>query len=330
MRLDTLRRNRSAKIVLLLAPVLVLGLMLRERASWRPRTLPHISPATALTFLPDGALLSTHDDGTLTLWRNGAQQSSHTLSGYRRGDILKFSPTGEVLAGCRADSYIQLWDSYTGKPLSFPRRKPLVPKWALIIFASDAKKIVIADSSTELWNRETGVSRQIFPNSAIQVFSPDSKTLAGTSYNTIELLDVQTGKPRQTLKPARPIGSLTFSPDGEILAGSSASYGGNKPVEVMLWDVRPGEVRFKRSLLADSYSGFMLLPTFSSDSRMLASFNKASNGFSSIQLWDVTSGQLLRALPARGQDTTGIAFSPDGSTLATTDQAGALTLWRIK
>jgi WD40 repeat protein/beta-lactamase regulating signal transducer with metallopeptidase domain len=52
--------------------------------------------------------------------------------------------------------------------------------------------------------------------------SPDGKTLAGAGDNVIQLWDVETGKElRQIAPPAGSLGGLLFSPDGRTLAGRS-------------------------------------------------------------------------------------------------------------
>ena len=48
-----------------------------------------------------------------------------------------------------------------------------------------------------------------------------------------------------------------------------------------------------------------------------------------IPLWDVASGQLVRTFGGGGYVWANVAFSPDGETLASSGQEGAISLWDV-
>jgi WD40 repeat protein len=75
---------------------------------------------------------------------------------------------------------------------------------------------------------------------------------------------------------------------------------------------------------------------FSPDGRVLATGSCAEvppSSFSCTQgetrLWDVAKGQAMDTLPGYANEVLSVAFSPDGKTLATTENDGTITLWDV-
>lgn len=64
---------------------------------------------------------------------------------------------------------------------------------------------------------------------------------------------------------------------------------------------------------------------FSPDGRIIAT----TNAFSTVKLWDGTTGQLRTKLVGHNGRPWAVAFSPDGSTLATGSSIGEIILWDI-
>lgn len=107
--------------------------------------------------------------------------------------------------------------------------------------------------------------------------------------------------PKDPFAPA--INAAALSPDGTTMAVSRVGVSGE------LWDVRR---RTKRKELRNA-SGVM---AFRPDGRLLVSSNAVSS---------LPSGKMLGLGP--GAQTTQLAFSWDGKYLATSDDAGRVTLW---
>ena len=115
------------------------------------------------------------------------------------------------------------------------------------------------------------------------------------------------------------IDSVSFSPDGELLAATTLQSN-----ETHLWELRSGR---RRHVLKGHIHG-VKASAFSPDNRTLAT----ASGDRKVKLWNVATGQQLAAfaLPER---CISIAFSPDGNSLAvgcSPNAAGAefIRVWR--
>ena len=147
-------------------------------------------------------------------------------------------------------------------------------------------------------------------------FSPDGKTLAsGSGDKTIRLSDAVTGKQKQTLTGHTwRVSSIAFSPDGKMLASGSDQ-------EICLWDAVTGAHKRTFTGYTGLYGARSL--AFSSDGRMLVS------GDDTIRLWDVVTGEQKRTFTGHTDEVYGVAFSPDGGTLASGSLDGTVLLWKI-
>lgn len=127
-------------------------------------------------------------------------------------------------------------------------------------------------------------------------------------------------------------GSMAFSLDGQILAVGS-QYG-----VIRLWRVQDGMLLHTLELCPGCATrGMMclLLVTdlaFSSDGTVLAVGvgGVANRGRdSAVRLWSVDEGTLLATLEGHRWDIAALAFSPDGTLLATGSKDGTIRLWGV-
>src|SRR5262249_39177421 len=107
---------------------------------------------------------------------------------------------------------------------------------------------------------------------------------------------------------------VAFSPDGHRIVSGSVDQ------TVKIWFAAPS-----LQLTFQGHHGWVTRVAFGPDSHQVAStsYNYASRDF--LQLWDPITGQRIQAFSAA--PANGLAFSPDGKTLASTGRGEVVWVW---
>jgi len=167
-------------------------------------------------------------------------------------------------------------------------------------------------------------------------FSPSGDILVTTDINGhIKLYSMATGKLLTEIQADNgSISSIAFSPDGKLLAAG----GGHK---AQVWDLVTLEQIFK-----SVFRGTVYDVALSPDSSLLAAAwgggGWACGSGGSIKLLDLSTGRLVSDFRLMGKglpggfdlssmvvDMKGVAFSPDGKTLAGINACGVAAIWNI-
>jgi WD40 repeat protein len=161
---------------------------------------------------------------------------------------------------------------------------------------------------------------------ATVVFAPDGKLFASGGWDgTIRIWDAQTREPRHVLAGLNGVAELAFSPDCRLLASAGE---GNL---VTLWDVATGS---EESRLTD-FRWPVQCVAFSPDGRLLATgggtLDNRPGAQGEVKLWDVTKQvPVARTLDGHTRGVLAIAFTPDGSGLATGGLDETIRLWDVQ
>ena len=156
-------------------------------------------------------------------------------------------------------------------------------------------------------------------------FSPDGKRLvSGSSDQTVRLWNVERGEEIATLPLAKPITTmaLAFSPCGSVIA--SGTFG-----QLHVWCAEKLTLLKTISQPEDSLKPFAL--AFSPCGQYLASGTWWHKGMQhmAIRLWDVATGENIHTFWGHTTDVQSLAFSPDGTLLASGGFDGTCILWNV-
>ena len=153
-------------------------------------------------------------------------------------------------------------------------------------------------------------------------FSPDGSYLvSGGHPNTIQVWDPFTGDLVYVLEGhVNGVQSLSFSPDGAILASGGGSDLG-KHQTILLWDLIAGFY----SSTPINYTDNVISLGHSPDGSMIATVGGIQDY--TLNLWDADTGDHLRELEGHEGHARKLAFSLDGSKLASGGLYGIIHLW---
>jgi WD40 repeat protein len=145
-------------------------------------------------------------------------------------------------------------------------------------------------------------------------FTPDGKQLAATLMgDAVQLIDVETAKVIRTFERGWAASACVFSPDGKLMA--TAGYEKEKDVYcARLWEVGTGKhLRYFPAGNSPAGNGRKRALAFSPDGATLAG---GGWGDARLRLWEVVTGKERTVFPRVAEPIQGVAFAPDGKTVA--------------
>ena len=296
----------------------------------------HALPVTATVFSTDGSLvISASDDGTVRLWSAADGSAVGTLGGqnYFIGTVA-FSPDGTLCASAGGDETIQVRNTSDGSLV-----QTLVANTnyvSSLAFSPDSGRLASGggplDPTIKIWQISNGALLNTIPATTNGVmalaWSPDGLTLvAGGDSVEQKITFWSTNGTLQGFLPGTAswhtngVTALAFSPQGNLLAS-----GGRRPGNmVRIWTNSIGGIWTPgvvvRTYLSTATNNNVECVTFSPDGTLVGYGRTAVN----VLKIGLPNGTDL-TLGAGTNPVFSVAFSPDGSTCAATDQ-NTVNIW---
>ena len=270
-------------------------------------TISSEASALSLAFSPNGKTLAAGgDDGAVRFWDVDSRKLENSLTaepGWIPG--MAFSPDGRTFVFRDPEGMLQTWDLAGGEPVQtdsmvfgFPagvpggfvfgpegrwlgliRHSSEFPKGRLEFVSLDGR-----DAPSVEPDEESGVLLNLAFNSPLVKMATLGMDPGGT-HGVVRLWAVQDNRLALDLEFEAPSStdSVSFSPDGSLLATGSAEYG------VQLWDGNTGQLL---TTLEDWFEAPFEAVTFSPDGRWLARSGTFAGLVSIYEVGDLASDSI--------------------------------------
>jgi WD40 repeat protein/serine/threonine protein kinase len=329
-------------------------IVVTSAAGGQPKVLGRPDAAVqALAFSPDGQLVySSGSDGYIRTWGAAGELAAWQSGPPGRGVVaLAAGIEGAALAACSSDEQL-LIVSADGNLRSVGRCSTANP---FVVMSSDGKRLAVPmpGGGVLMWDADSDESRTLAAEQGEidrLAFSPRARRLVTASRSgQISIWDDPYDAPTITFSYGTSVFSVAMHPDGDLIAagGAAGDVLVGRVSSAASWRLRGQRVvydltftpdgkrivsggstdlriwplpRLPRSLERDD-GAFNV--AFSRDSRQVA----VDSVTGAPVVWNLDSG-LVTTGKDRRPPPTGVAFSPDGSLLASTSGEGTLTIVR--
>lgn len=200
----------------------------------------------SVAFSPDGDVIAGgSSDKTIKLWRISNGKLLRILKGHEKEDrSITFSPDGKIIASGSMDGTTKLWCVSDGKLLQFLKEQGDDHVFS-VTFSADGVVLATGGNNVNIWRVGDGEllhtlsgpeGRFKYVNSI--VFSPDGQHIASANGDrTIKIWRTSNWELLNVISCPEDVGKIKFSPDGEIIVGTSGRYG---DMTVQFWRVSDG------------------------------------------------------------------------------------------
>ena len=295
---------------------------------------PHFPwPYPKVAWLDNQTLASTRDYPGIELWDVAQKCPRETL--LRDENIYTYTvlPYGRML-GTRLRNETKVWDASNPDEPVAEFTAPKEPSdWVRHeVFAPTGDRIAAGsrEGTVYVWNFQTPEDPTLLKGHTDYIwalaFSPNGKQLvSGSDDETARLWDVGLGEEIAVLpldEPHTPMG-MAFSPCGKIIAGGMDD-------EIRLWCAEQLTTLCTIPQPEDNRRTYTI--AFSPCGKYLASGTWWQKGMEkiAIRLWEVATGENIHTFWGHTSDVQSLAFSSDGTLLASGGFDSTILLWDVK
>lgn len=277
---------------------------------------------TCAAFSKDSKTLFTgSSDGLVKIWDAESMEQTGTYKGHT-AEIkgLVFNSAGNQLASAGNDFTVRLWDfdivlqsrDYAGHES---------PVWSSN-FSPDGQRMVSgsADQTVKIWDVATGKAQHTLTGHTAPVtfalFHPDGKAvLSGAGDRLIKLWNADSGALLKTYQGHKgTITCLAFATDGKTFVSGSADQ------TIKIWDTESG----KDLVTVTDNKSLVGAVAVHPDGKQIA----VGNIDQTIRLYD-PAGKRLASWVGHGTAVSGLAFSPNGQSLASCGADNLVRVWPL-
>ena len=294
------------------------------------RIFPSLTERSSLrrtaTLCPlDELLAAETGDANIKVWNIDSETLVAELTEHESHVIsFNFSPIGKYLVSAGTKGELFVWDVE-----HWEKQHSLTPdenedvgqaRWRMgdkrVAFHPDGKQVaaISYNDKARIWDVESGKHLATLP-------LPESLDVPplyrGESKGTKE---AENPKHQRHLEPVLDV--IAFSPGGTVIASGREG-------EVILWDANTAQIRMVIRLPETSRRPFALTFSPGGDYLAVGSWWCGTDRVP-IQLWGVATGENIHTFWGHASDVQDVAFSPDGTLLASGSFDGTVLLWDVK
>ena len=283
--------------------------------------------------------------GNVLLWDVASRRSQRLeVAICGTNQIVHSTASGEILVTSRDSENVKIWE--LGKPEPIAEfvepdtgwRKSHTHKLRYEALSPTGQQFALCDCAGNFhvwdWASHKTLQHTLFTGpgredvSYALAFSPDGKRLAGIAHGwTGRLWDINARTEIAELSftlPSKPgVLGIAFSPRGDIIAGAQRG-------EIVLWNATSGKTLMSLPQPEENQNPVAL--GFSPCGRYFVSGSWWQEGLKQmpIRLWEVATGENIVTFHGHTTDVQCIAYSPDGTLMATGGHDGIILLWDVR
>lgn len=293
------------------------------------------STVGAVAFSPDGRnILTGSDDGVARLWQatTGDLIAEKTIRENADLSSVSFSHDGQLgFAGSDAGD-AQLWRLDGGELLEDLRHSR--PSMPTVAWEPDMDSLFVARQFNRLFllTATDQGARQVLRETSGPVldvtFNREDLSAKWVSFAlAVEFADLETGARNHVLLRKHPLddpypvarGPVRFSRDGRLVVTTDVAGG------ISVWDTETGHVKASQNRIR---SGLTSLDIAESETRGTIVVGGYNDG--TARVWPSDANGVIAELTGHPGPVNSVAFSPDGTLVATGSTDNVLRLWSVR